>query len=262
MPELPQNLRDEFARLAALPGDGDAISPSVADDDAPTTSAPEETATVTAAPAQPAPTPTQAKPSRVNLDDLDDFRKFRAERDKREAELKKQLADRDAALEAQRRQDEQLQMQQLNQRLGATYDDAERARLLDEAAALRGRAYYEQWQKWEQHKTERLRAEGLDPQDQRFQKQYSGEPGALEFERDLLAAARERFEQERAQFKPENVQALVRAELAKLQQAQGLNYTDTGDAAPQGTPDIEQAMDDFNQGRIGYAEFKRRTSKT
>ena len=52
----------------------------------------------------------------------------------------------------------------------------------------------------------------------------------------------------------------MRKELAKLAQAQGLNYVDTGEVATVGTPDIEKAMEDFNLGRMDFKEFKRRTS--
>jgi len=267
--ELPKTLGDEFKRLAAMPGDGDVILA----EDAPET--PEETPTADAsaqdthatAASKPAPTkPTPAKPASakpLNLDDFEEFRKYKAARDQKEAELQRQLAEHERQLEAHRRSAEETRLAVLNARLGDTQDEAERASLIDEAAALRGRAYYEQWQRWEQYKRERITAEGLDLQDTRFQKQYSGEQGALDFERDLLTAAKEQYQREAAELKqhaaPETIQALVRQELAKLAQAQGLNYADTGDAQSSGSPDIEKALDDFNLGRIDYQEFKRRT---
>ena len=259
--ELPQSLRDEFARLAAMPGENAVLT-----DETPTpdSSAP-TTKTATAEPKLPAPTkptPTPAKQP-VNLDDFEEFRKYKSERDRKEAELQQRLAEHQRQLEAQQQAESQARLDALNERMAQTMDDGERMRLIDEAAALRGRAYYEQWQRWENHKRQRIVDEGLDTNDARFQKQYSGEPGALEFERDLLAAAKERYQREAAELKAHisstNIQELVRKELAKLAQAQGLNYTDTGDGSAPGEPDVEQAMADFNQGRINFAEFKRRT---
>lgn len=264
--ELPQALEDEFRRMAEQ--DGDDITPPP-DDDQNVDLSSQEPETVTAESTLPAPTkpgrrtPQPAQKTQVNLDEFEDFRKYKAERDRKEFELQQRLAEHERQLEAQRKADEQARMEMLNQRLSEPLDDEDRMRLIDEAAALRGRAYYEQWQAWEKHKRQRIIDEGLDLQDERFQKEYSGEQGALEFERDVLSAAKERYQREaqelRTQISPANIQALLRKEMAKLAQAQGLNYADTGEGVTPGEPDIEKAMEDFNLGRIDMTEFKRRT---
>ena len=104
--ELPKSLEDEFRRLAALPGDDDVILPDDEETTAPDLSVQEPAAT--AAP-QPAPTkPTPKKP--VNLDDFDEFRKYKSERDRKEAELQQRLADHERQLAAQRQADEAARM--------------------------------------------------------------------------------------------------------------------------------------------------------
>lgn len=208
------------------------------DDEQPTTpdaSTAVKPATTVEAVAQP---PAKAK---VNLDDLEDFRKFRSERDKKEAEYKRRLAEMERTLAERQAAEEQLRLQQLQAHLQNTDDDGERQRAIQEMAAIQGQGYYQRERAWAKHVETRVSEEGLDASD--FDPtRYRGEAGALQFERDVAQAAKEKLKKELAEAKrasaPETVANIVKQEVAKALRAQGVDAS-VETSAPAGTVDRE-----------------------
>ena len=132
----------------------------------------------------------------------------------------------------------------------------------DQIAALRSQEYVRQMRQWDEYKTAQIKDRGLDPTDARFQRQYSpGQVGLYEFQRDLAEAENARLKADMGKARqaadPATVAALVKAELAKVLQQQGLNTVDVG--TPQGDTNTEDAWDRdwaaVKAGRMSKAAF-------
>lgn len=178
----------------------------------------------------------------VNLDDLPEFRNWKAEQDRKAADMRKRMAELEREKFEREQQLQQQQMQQLAASLDEYADPAQKQAAIDQIAAVRGMTYARQWQQWAQHVTEQAQAAGLDPKD--FDPmQYQGAEGRIQFERDLYARKAERLERERkqleAQANPDAIAKIVQREVAKLAQQQGLNYAETGSPREGAPPDDE-----------------------
>lgn len=168
------------------------------------------------------------KAAKPDLTASEDFRKWQAEADRKfEEERQARLRAEQRAQEIQRLQ-EQNRVRHLQQQMEDAIDPNERQRYVEEIAAIRGKAYFDQWREWEDYTHKRIAEEGLDPTDARFRREYKS---AEEFEADVLRAARDKLKKEAEAAKqavsPEAIAKLVRAEMAKAAQQSGLNYTDT-----------------------------------
>ena len=170
---------------------------------------------------------------KTDLTTIPEFRKYQADMDRKlAAEQRARREVEERAAEIQRRADDEratlLKASLANDNLEAD----QRQQIAEEFAALRGASYFNQMRRWEQYKVDTIRAEGLDPSDQRLNKKYEGELGAAQFKADLAQAALEqqRLENKRlsALSDPAAVSKIVQAELAKLAQANGLNIADVG----------------------------------
>jgi len=168
------------------------------------------------------------------------FRRYQAKRDKEIARLQ-------AELKRQRQAQEQQEITRLQGEINAlleqaaTEEDAEqRRKMLEDVAARQGYLYHLQYKQWEAYKRGRLREAGLDPDDERFDKQYRT---AEEFERDL---ARAELEMLRAQ---------------KKQVGQGKKPSprvDTGEPEVRGGHDLMADIRLLNSGRMSPQEFVKR----
>ncbi len=200
----------------------------------------------------------------ADLDKDENFRAYKAKRDAEVESERRRRTDLERQWEEQQRLLQQQQMAMLNRQLNETVDDDQRGALIENIAALRGQSIAQQWLQWESHKKARIEEEGLDPADDRFQKQYVGSEGGLQFERDLLAASKERLTKENAELKkaasPSTIQELVRQELARALHDEGLDYTDTGTGGAANADDaaLQRDIAALNAGRMKAAAFAKK----
>jgi len=197
----------------------------------------------------------QAKPAK-NLDEDADFRAYKA---KAQAELAAERRQR-TALEQQwadqQRQQQQQQYGELNRRLGETADDNERAGLIGQMSYIQA----QEWLRWEEYKRQRIQEEGLELTDSRFQKQYQGQEGAVQFDRDVLAAAKEKLAQENAELKkatnPQTIAEIVKKQVALALHGQGLDNSDPGvGEMPDDNDALERDIAALNAGQMRAAKF-------
>jgi hypothetical protein len=228
------------------------------DDDQPTTPAPPTDA-------KPEPTVSSGpKPSKVNLDDIEDFRKFRSERDKKEDAYKKRIEAMERQLAERQAAEEQLRMTQLRTRLTETDDDSERTRAIEEMAAIRGQSYAQAERAWAKHVATRVNDAGLDPDD--FEPtRYRGQEGATQFERDVAQAAMEKLKKElleaRKAAAPDAVANIVKQELAKALRDRGVDASvDTSAPTSAGDPTANKARDQrlLQTGRLAPEIYHKR----
>lgn len=187
------------------------------------------------------------KEKKPDLSQSEEFRKFQAAADKRvEAERQKRIA-----LEQQIAQQQQVaaqaQLQQLHAQLNQTYDDGEKQQLIEQIADVRAYGKFEQWRAWNDYTAKRIKDEGLDPEDF-ANKQYQGDQGAVEFERDVAQAAKKKLAAEAAEYKKaasaDTIKKLVAEQVARALQAQGLNATDLSEPETSTDRDAERDRDD------------------
>jgi hypothetical protein len=247
----------DIAKWAGLPADDEPE----AQDESP--AAEPETATVQPTPSQAK--PKEAKPKPVNLDDLDEFRKWKSESDKKHADLQRKLKEAEARAAQRDAEQQQYTLRSLQAQLTETDDDNQRAALIEQMAALRSQEYVSRERKWAEHVRTRAEEEGLDST--AFEPtRYRGEAGALEFERDVAAAAKDKLRKELQDAKkassPEALAQIIRAEVAKALRTKGVD-TAVETAAPGGAGPDEDATwaRDFQQvqtGRMTETQFKKR----
>ena len=208
----------------------------------------------------------EEKPQPVDLTQFEEFRQYQADRDRQlEAERKK-------AVDLQRQMEERQQKEAFDrmQYLESVMDDD--ARDLDERKSARqeylllnAQTYTAQWQRWETYKRTAITEAGLDPNDARFQRQYSpGQAGLAEFQADLTSAENAKLKAELTEAKkkavtPETLADLVRQELAKLTKQTGLDAVDMGEPDAASDDDAwERDAAAFNSGRMSAAEYSRK----
>jgi hypothetical protein len=219
------------------------------------------TATPTVQPTVPA---TASQPAKVNLDGLEDFRKYKSARDKQAEEYRQQLARYAQETATLRQAQEQAALQNLKVQLDSTDDDTQRQNYIKQMAAIEARGMYEQERLWGQHVAERVQAEGLDLADFNPLK-YRGNEGALVFERDLALKTKAKLQDEikatREAASPDTIAKLVQAELAKALRAKGVDAS-TDASAPGATVDTDAAWQRdlalHQTGRMSNEEFLKR----
>lgn len=202
------------------------------------------------------------KTPKVDLTQLPEFRTYQAEADRRYEEERKRRLELERMYEEVQQQRNQAAIEQLTQQAAEAVDPHEQRQYIDQIAALRSQEYVRQMRQWDEYKTAQIKDRGLDPTDPRFQRQYSpGQVGLYEFQRDLAEAENARLKADmdkaRQAADPATVAALVKAELAKVLQQQGLNTVDVG--TPQGDTNTEDAWDRdwaaVKAGRMSKAAF-------
>ena len=155
----------------------------------------------------------ETKPGK-DLDQDADFRAYKATRDAEVAAERRKRSELERQWQEQQQLLQQQQVTQLRRQLDETADDDQRGAIIEQIAAYRGQSIAQQWLQWEQHKRSRIEEEGLEQSDPRFQKQYQGNEGAWQFERDLLAASKEKLALENAALKkaasPQTIEELVK----------------------------------------------------
>ncbi len=181
--------------------------------------------------------------AKINLDELEEFRKFKAEADrrleeerKRRLELERQWQEAQAAAAA-------AKQREIAQRLAEDdfVDVAEKQRLLDEYARTVWEHNQAQLEAWRRAKRELLESYGLDPNDERFaDQQYAADPTTawyrLKSDAAEEAARKARAEAQRAQAQLADIPKLIKAEVARLASQTGIAAADLGEeggAAPQ-----------------------------
>ena len=209
--------------------------------------------------------PKEAKPKPVNLDDYEEFRKYKSERDRKEAEYQRKLKDAEARAAQREAEAQQYTLRSLQAQLSDADDDNQRAALIEQMAAIRSQEYVSRERRWAEHVRARAEEEGLDAA--AFEPtRYRGEAGALEFERDVAAAAKDKLRKELQDAKkassPEALAAVIRAEVAKALRTKGVDAA-VETAAPGGAPadDDSAWLRDFQQvqsGRMTETQFKKR----
>jgi len=215
------------------------------------------------------PSAEKATAKKVNLDDIEEFRSYKASRDKQfETERQQRLAYEQQLANWQRQQQQQY-VAGLSAQLDNTFDAGQRGQIIEQIAAIRAADYTQQWGEWNAYMQSEITSRGLDSQDQRFRKQYSGEAGAREFQADLLAAENEKLKTERDSLSkqvagvPSQIKNMVQQELAKLAQEQGFNYHVAEEPTGAVDGDASWARDKLalQQGRMSGQEFTRRYGK-
>lgn len=268
---VPGSLEDGMRRLAEAPGDGDVI---LTEDDTNTV----EMQEAAEAEEQEAP-PSVEQPQRAatakgekqgkqapaaaktNLDDLPEFRDYKASRDRQYEEMRKRLEniERQRADEMQAKANEQ--MQQLAARIDDMDDPAQRQQVIDQIASMRAQSFVQQERQWANYVSEQAQAAGLDPKSFDPLK-YRGQTGAAEFQRDLASAQITKLQRERDELAkradPQNLEQAARQVVAKVAHQKGLDAFDTAPAADKGPDSLDRAMDDLNQGRVSWATYQRR----
>jgi len=188
-----------------------------------------------------------AKSARANLQESEDFRKFQAERDKREAQLKRDLEalkQRAEAAEWQARQiaeqQQKAQYDALESRMDDALEPAERAAIVKQMAAIEAQTWIKRNQEWENYKRKRIQDEGFEPSDARFARQYTD---ASQLEADLAVAGKERLKSELAEARqatsPAAIEKLVAQAVARALAAKGYDDIDLG--SPTGAAGSEEA---------------------
>ena len=212
--------------------------------------------------------PTEEKQP-VDLTQFEEYRQVQAEYDR------KLQAERDRAAKLERELQEKAQKEAFDrlQYLESIMDDdtlekPERQAARNEYNLLNARTYAEQWQRWDNFKRQSILDAGLDPNDARFQRNYSpGQAGLAEFQADLAAAENVRLKTELTEAKkkavtPDTLAELVRQELAKLTKQTGLDTVDMGEPDAVSDDDAwERDAAAFNSGRMTAAEYTRKWGK-
>lgn len=166
------------------------------------------------------------KKAKVNLDDFEEFRQWKAESDKRVAEAERRAQEAEQRVLERERLQAEAQAKALEQQLDEVTEPAERARLIDQIGQARGYAAYRQHVAWDQYVLRAARERGLDPEEFRG-KPY---PSREAFEADLVRAENKRLAHDLAEAKgaasPENIQKLVEQALAKAAQRKGYDQVD------------------------------------
>jgi hypothetical protein len=198
----------------------------------------------------------------VNLDDFEEFRKWKSEADrriaeerKRREELERKLQEQQAAVigataEAKRRE--------IARRLEEDIDiePTEKQRLLDEYARIMWEQNQAQLAHWRAEKKRLLEEYQLDPNDERFDDtRYADDPNTAWFrlERDVAKAAAEAAaaKAREAQQQLADLPKLVRAEVARIATRSGLATPDLGDEEGGGGFDPEQWERDARLVQLG-----------
>lgn len=216
----------------------------------------------------------------VDLTQSDEFRKWQAERDRREAEYQKQLeverrraAELEQAMFAERAKKHDDDISVLKRRIADADDPDERQQyteqliqLNQQRAVVEMQRYQQQVAAWEDFKRREITTAGFDPTDPRFNKVYSpGTTGLAEFKADIAEARASKYEQELTKAKqaasPESIASLVKAQVAQLLAKQGIDTVDLG--GPQRSSDDsedawERDRDAFNNGRMSSAAYLRK----
>lgn len=256
--ELEQVIDDDAAELAALA----AVQRLDEAESAPPDPEPTAAAQSPIDRAQPQASSQPPKPAKVDLTQLPEFRTYQAEADRRYEEERKRRLELERMYEEAQQQRNQAAIEQLTQQAAEAVDPHEQRQYIDQIAALRSQEYVRQMRQWDEYKTAQIKDRGLDPTDARFQRQYSpGQVGLYEFQRDLAEAENARLKADMGKARqaadPATVAALVKAELAKVLQQQGLNTVDVG--TPQGDTNTEDAWDRdwaaVKAGRMSKAAF-------
>jgi hypothetical protein len=217
----------------------------------------------------PAPAPAR------NLDDDENFRKWKSESDRKYAEAERRRQQAEQALQAQQAQLAAIQAQQMQAQLTAQLNDEnlepqQRVQLVnqmaDQMASQRALGMAQGWRQWEQHVKSEVAAAGLDV-DAFNPFAYEGEEGRLAFERDLAAQKAVRLERERDALKeaasPASISRLVQEAVAKILQAQGLNQVDTGQGAtPAAADSWERDKELLRQGRLKPGDLAKKYGRT
>jgi hypothetical protein len=117
--------------------------------------------------AQPESKTKQSKPSKRNLDDDEDFRKYKSARDKQLADIKAEYERKLREREDERNRLELAQQQAalagLQQGLANAVDDQERAQYIEQIAAIKSQAYVSQERAWAKYVAQEERAAGIEP---------------------------------------------------------------------------------------------------
>lgn len=210
-----------------------------------------------------------AKSAKINLDDSPEFRKFKAEADKRVADAQKRAAD----AEARAAQNEAVASQQLLREMQAALDEAaddgQRQAIIGDMVNLQAQETIRGERRWQSHVISRATEEGVDP-NQFDPLAYRGEAGGMQFERDLAVAARDKLQGELREARrladPVNMQRTIAQEVAKALRSKGVDSgVETGGGAgdtDNGADALARDIQLLNQGKLKRGAFAQRWGAT
>ena len=193
---------------------------------------------------------------KINLDDLPEFRNYKSQKDKEvEAERQRRLA-----LEQQIQAVQLAAYERQLQEQAQSYDPEKQQAANQQLSALQFQRFAAQMQAWETAKRQRLASEGLDPNDERFNKVYpGGQPGLRQFEAELAVIKSERLERENRELKGkvEGIDAIIQRKVAESLRGMGFDTADMGDNAipSDAASRYEQDQKRLQMGKMSPEEF-------
>lgn len=184
------------------------------------------------------------------------FRKLQSENDRKVAALNKRLAELEASQAQAAAARAEAELNRLEQAIDNETDPTQRRMLLRNFVTLQSKQEVQAWSAWQRHVIQRVHDEGLDPS--AFDAMsYSGDAGAMQFERDLLAAKAKKLEAEvkalRGQTAPDAKAKVAKQELRSLAAEKGFSTPDLGSGKSASTH--AASIEAFNAGRISRTEF-------
>jgi hypothetical protein len=245
---------------------------ALADDGQPTSDEPSADADeseTTVEKAQPESKTKPGKTTKRNLDDDEDFRKYKSARDKQladtKAEYERRLREREDQLQQRELAQQQAALAGLQQGLANAVDDQERGTYIEQIAAIKSQAYVSQERAWAKYVAQEERDAGIEPGTFNPEK-YRGQAGLMQFQRDIAAAEKDKLRKELAEAKkasaPDAIALQIQKEVAKALRANGLDTTVEA-AAPASSggassPSWERDLNLVQTGRMTTTEFKKR----
>lgn len=176
------------------------------------------------------------KSPKINLDEIEEFRKFKAESDRRLAEERKRREELERVWQEEQARLAQIKRQEIAQRLADVDEEdlVEKQRLLDEYAQIAWQQNQAQLARWRAEKKRLLEEMGLDPSDERFDDlKYADDPNTAWYrlERDAAKAAAELAHKRarEAEGKLADLPKLIREEVAKHLARTGMAAADLGE---------------------------------
>jgi hypothetical protein len=193
-------------------------------------------------------TPEAVEPAKkVRLQDLEEFRQYQAEADRRVEKLRQQTLQAEARLQETLNAQQAAQAAALEARVRESSDPDEMIQAARQLGIVEAEHHSRRMQEWQRYMQGRISEEGLDPSDQRFAKVYSGDVGGAQFEADLASAKAAKWQREAEAAKqaasPENIAKVVQQQVARALAAQGFDTHDLSTPAGTAPRDDEFAAD-------------------
>jgi hypothetical protein len=203
----------------------------------------------------------------ADLTQSEAFRAYQAAADRRLEEARQKAARLETQMQERAEVERRERLEVLEQAMDdEELDPDERRAARNDYIAIATQEYTAQLRQWEDYKRGEIIARGLDPNEPQFNRDYTpGQAGLFEFQADLTAAENAKLRKEldaakKSVVDPSTLAELVRKEVARLAQAQGLDTVDLGEPAGAAATDDawERDLAAFQAGRMSPAEYTRR----